>query len=190
MYWFKFKCQKLEVKKCVSKWQRDTLQILNQSPSCYKWHLKSPPPPQITHRGLRVRPLPQTSVTLGKTGGGDRWRGRKAKKGRGKKGSKRGKRGLIYRVRKKSNVLHFGCSGEENPAALYLKAPVMELLLIFYVTSCARHTQTHAKCNKHTNRSEDNPLYITSVLLLTDTGSVWVTCECLCVWLCVSDSRV
>lgn len=57
--------------------------------------------PQITHRRLRVRPLPQTSVTLGKTGGGDRWRGRKAKKGRGKKGSKRGKRGLIYRVRKK-----------------------------------------------------------------------------------------
>lgn len=61
----------------------------------------TPQIPQITHRGLRVRPLPQTSVTLGKTGGGDRWRGRKAKKGRGKKGSKRGKRGLIYRVRKK-----------------------------------------------------------------------------------------
>lgn len=132
----------------------------------------TPQIPQITHRGLRVRPLPQTSVTLGKTGGGDRWRGRKAKKGRGKKGSKRGKRGLIYRVRKKSNVLYFGCSAEENPAALYLKAPVMELLLIFYVTSCARHTQTHAKCNKHTNRSEDNPLYITSVLLLTDTSCV------------------
>lgn len=129
------------------------------------------------------------TISTDTTGGADRWKGKKERKE---------KEGNWAKKREQSDKVKWGKTAKPtvciqqtifSQVCVWNRRERVGVNLLLN-SRCTTHTNTHAKCNKRAERSEDNPLCITSVLLLTNAACVCMYSLCawlgVCLWqLCV-----